>query len=451
LLKKVYALYTKPADIEGTDMGDVGIEQMAMDAGVPLLHPRRKVTVLVVGNHSAGKSSFINWYTEQESLDTGVAVVSQGFTVVAHGKGTRDLEGEGAIVQNAHLKLLKEHLDADEYGQFLENLRVHVRSAPAKEFPLVDFIDSPGLVDGNVVYPFDVEKIIVSLADLADLIYVFMDPHGQALGTRTMSVVEKLNKTKHYNKIRYFLTKADTITDSGDLNKVVVQVTQNLTPRVANTHGFNVPTLWLPSKARHTDHLTGFHNGIGGLCNEIVHTVQNKIQGNLTRVKEDGERLCTAIDTLVKETAARNAKRRQLWTYRLLVWFMMAMTVASSTLDVLSTWRHKLPEAAAADFVTPLLEATAQPLETVQALHELVGAASVWQRLGQALVVTVVLGLVDFVFKWLLGRPSLAVRSKKDMKRIEGYKATLGRMGQYSDEMYQSFIKEAQAHEFEYE
>ena len=30
--------------------------------GKSLLAPREKITVLLIGNHSAGKSSFINWF-----------------------------------------------------------------------------------------------------------------------------------------------------------------------------------------------------------------------------------------------------------------------------------------------------------------------------------------------------------------------------------------------------
>lgn len=31
-----------------------------------IVAPEKKLVVMIVGNHSAGKSSFINWYIEQE-------------------------------------------------------------------------------------------------------------------------------------------------------------------------------------------------------------------------------------------------------------------------------------------------------------------------------------------------------------------------------------------------
>ena len=38
-----------------------GLIRIAQEVGLNLLAPRKKITVLLIGNHSAGKSSFINW------------------------------------------------------------------------------------------------------------------------------------------------------------------------------------------------------------------------------------------------------------------------------------------------------------------------------------------------------------------------------------------------------
>ena len=39
-----------------------GLVTLGNELGYPLLTPRKKITVMLIGNHSAGKSSFINWY-----------------------------------------------------------------------------------------------------------------------------------------------------------------------------------------------------------------------------------------------------------------------------------------------------------------------------------------------------------------------------------------------------
>ena len=58
VLKKVSDLYEKPTKDQGC--GDRGIIDMAEDVGLHLLAPRNKATVMILGYHSSGKSSFIN-------------------------------------------------------------------------------------------------------------------------------------------------------------------------------------------------------------------------------------------------------------------------------------------------------------------------------------------------------------------------------------------------------
>ena len=67
----------------------MGILEIAAD---PLLRltdvhkPRKKVNVMIIGNHSAGKSSFINWYIGEDVQTTGVAIETRGFTYVTSGR-----------------------------------------------------------------------------------------------------------------------------------------------------------------------------------------------------------------------------------------------------------------------------------------------------------------------------------------------------------------------------
>ncbi|KAK7089751.1 hypothetical protein V1264_024447 [Littorina saxatilis] len=52
ILKECHQLYIDPEN---------GLVKIAESLGLSLLAPRKKITVLLIGNHSAGKSSFINW------------------------------------------------------------------------------------------------------------------------------------------------------------------------------------------------------------------------------------------------------------------------------------------------------------------------------------------------------------------------------------------------------
>ncbi len=116
---------------------------------------------------------------------------------------------------------------------------------PSKEknFICVDLVDTPGLVDGDMQYPFDVQDAIIHMAEHVDLILVFFDPIGQATCKRTMQVVERLNNSPHLEKIHYFMSKADAVEKEHDRQRVLIQITQNLATRIRNSHAFNLPTV----------------------------------------------------------------------------------------------------------------------------------------------------------------------------------------------------------------
>ena len=165
---------------------------------------------------------------------------SRGFTLVSCSmKEAPPLKGE------ATLRYFPQLRGIEKFGKgLIENLSTIVSVSQEKCFPNVDFIDTPGLVDGSVEYPFDVNRVLLFLADYVDLIFVFLDPHEQALGSRTMEVVKMLNED-HYDKMCYYLTKIDTMDSISDLMKVSNQTTQNLALRVKNTHGGELPTIFL--------------------------------------------------------------------------------------------------------------------------------------------------------------------------------------------------------------
>ena len=72
------------------------------------------------------------------------------------------------------LTLKTQHLSG-----LVDYLQTEVSTSKQKKFPLVTFVDTPGLVDGDMNYPFDVNRALLWLGDLVDLIFVFFDPIGQ--------------------------------------------------------------------------------------------------------------------------------------------------------------------------------------------------------------------------------------------------------------------------------
>ena len=103
ILKRIHELYEKGLN-PGSD-GSVGLLSIAAD---PLLQmkiykPRKKVNVMLIGNHSAGKSSFINWYIGESVQTTGVAIETRGFTFVTSGRKRDTLKGDATFAFYDHL------------------------------------------------------------------------------------------------------------------------------------------------------------------------------------------------------------------------------------------------------------------------------------------------------------------------------------------------------------
>merc|ERR1719412_650606 len=166
---------------------DNGLVRIAKNLDLSLLTPRKKISIMLIGNHSAGKSSFINWYIDEHVQKTGVAIETQGFSLVTSGKKRESLTG------NATLHLYPHYQPLTQFSNVLNYLTTEVSTSKQKKFPLVTFVDTPGLVDGDMKYPFDVDQAILWLGSVVDLVFVFFDPIGQALCKRTLNIVEQLN------------------------------------------------------------------------------------------------------------------------------------------------------------------------------------------------------------------------------------------------------------------
>lgn len=215
-----------------------GLKQLCVQLGVPCDPPRRKLTVLLVGTHSAGKSSFINHYVGERIQKTGVAVETQGFSFVTAGRRRETLSGP------ATLRLFEQLAPFSRLGATHAVTTEVSACRRRKAFPLVTLIDTPGLLDSRAFdYSFNIEECIDELARQADLVLVFFDPSMQAPDA-ILNMVNRL--CEHARpKLRCFLSKADTVCSAADRNKVLVQLTSTLATRT----GLNLrelPCLYLP-------------------------------------------------------------------------------------------------------------------------------------------------------------------------------------------------------------
>jgi len=287
ILKECHTLYIDPNN---------GLVEIAEALGLKLLAPRKKITIMLIGNHSAGKSSFVNWYIEEHVQRTGVAIETQGFSFVTSGRRRESLTGNATLHLYPHFKPLQEMPGVIEY------LQTEISTSKQKKFNLVTFLDTPGLVDGDMNYPFDVNESMLWLADLSDLIFVFFDPIGQALCKRTLNIVEAMSQ-KHCERMRFYLSKADEAGHESDRQRVMMQIVQELCKRPGlNRTGFDMPTIYIPNPNKPSRCV----NQIEEVCKDIEKTINQTIQNTLNSLEKD----CDRIGELVDEAIARDNRAR---------------------------------------------------------------------------------------------------------------------------------------------
>uniref|UniRef100_A0A8C2PNJ9 Uncharacterized LOC109057171 n=1 Tax=Cyprinus carpio TaxID=7962 RepID=A0A8C2PNJ9_CYPCA len=305
ILRDCHQMYTDP---------DSGLITIAQSVGVSLLPPRKKITVMLIGNHSAGKSSFVNWYVEEHIQRTGVAIETQGFSFVTSGRKRESLTGNATLHLYPHFKTLQEFKGLLRNRtkittglwklclkcHFLsisgvsEYLGTEICTSRQKRFSLVTFVDTPGLVDGDMKYPFDVDQAILWLGELCDLILVFFDPMGQALCKRTLNIVEKLNE-KQGDRLRFYLSKADEAGGESDRQRVMMQIVQELCKRPGlNKCGFDMPTIYVPNPNKPSRCV----NQIEEVCRTIEKTINQTVQNTLNSLEKD----CNLITEGITET-----------------------------------------------------------------------------------------------------------------------------------------------------
>ena len=190
---------------------------------------------------------------------TGVAIETQGFSFVTSGKKRESLTGNATLHLYPHFKPLAQVFSSEtdysvstevilvQMPNLTDYLSTEISTSKQKKFPLVTFVDTPGLVDGDMCYPFDVNESILWLSDLCDLVFVFFDPIGQALCKRTLNIVEKIS-SKAPERMRFYLSKADEAGHESDRQRVMMQIVQELCKRPGlNKTGFDMPTIYVPN------------------------------------------------------------------------------------------------------------------------------------------------------------------------------------------------------------
>lgn len=213
--------------------------------------------VFLLGNHSSGKSTFINHVLKRKVQDTGVAPTDDGFTVIA--PGDKDLDQDGpALIGDPDLGFA----GLRGFGpSLIQKTQLKVRSkVDIQNFML---IDSPGMIDSpaNSVAGqsssssshqdrgYDFPQVTRWFAERADVILLFFDPDKPGTTGETLSILtQSLVGLDH--KLHIVLNKVDQFEKLHDFARAYGSLCWNLSKVIPLKDLPRIYTMYIPESQR---------------------------------------------------------------------------------------------------------------------------------------------------------------------------------------------------------
>jgi EH domain-containing protein 1 len=177
-----------------------------------------KSLVLIIGNYSSGKSTFINEFLGREVQRTGQAPTDDSFTILASPSEARAMEHEipgGTLVNDDRLPFAP-------LRQFGHSLLAHLRLKEI-ETPLLNelaIIDTPGMLDSVTEKDrgYDYLGVVGELARLSDLIILMFDPHKAGTIKETYQAIRStLPAASGQDRTLFVLNRIDECDNTKDL------------------------------------------------------------------------------------------------------------------------------------------------------------------------------------------------------------------------------------------
>lgn len=271
---------------------------------------RRPPQVLLLGNHSSGKSTFVNHLLGAEVQKTGVAPTDDSFTIITHGPVETDRDGP-SVVGNPDLP----YEGLRHFGdQLVSHVRLKLR--PAELLRTVTLIDSPGMIDEAKAESgrgFDFPGVVRWFAERADLVMIFFDPDKPGTTGETLQVFkESLAGIDH--KLLIVLNKMDRFQNLHDFARAYGALCWNLgkviprkdLPMIYNTF---VPLEGHPGSGLPMD---DFEKARHDLIDELRRAPTRRLDNQITQMQNYAERLRLHA-YVIDDAATRYRRVRALW------------------------------------------------------------------------------------------------------------------------------------------
>jgi hypothetical protein len=279
--------------------------------------------VLFLGNHSSGKSTFINHLLGAPVQKTGLAPTDDAFTILAWGRADEEREGQ-AVAGNPELPFA----GLASYGPgFLSHLRLKLR--PLEFLRDVRLIDSPGMIDApreGGGRGYDYGAVVRWFAERADLVLVFFDPEKPGTTGETLDVfLRSLQGFDH--KLAVVMNRVDQFRGLQDFARAYGALCWNLAKVIPRKDLPHVYTTFVPVPDAPPPTLPAgdFERSREDLIHEIRRAPARRADNVLTQLRDHAERL--RLHVRVSDRAARERRR-----VRNRSWALLGLAALSSVL-----------------------------------------------------------------------------------------------------------------------
>ena len=206
--------------------------------------------VFMLGNHSSGKSTFINHLLRRRVQQTGVAPTDDSFTVIQSGGEDEDRDGP-ALIGNPDLGFG----GLRGFGPGLIN---HVNLKVRRNLHTTEtmLVDSPGMIDSPTMdhhsvrdRGYDFLGVVRWFAERADVILLFFDPDKPGTTGETMSCLTKA-LTGYDHKMFIILNKVDQFNRIHDFARAYGSLCWNLSKVIPRKDLPRIYTMFIPEHMR---------------------------------------------------------------------------------------------------------------------------------------------------------------------------------------------------------
>jgi len=294
--------------------------------------------VFLVGNHSSGKSSFVNYVLGRPVQTAGVAPTDDCFTVIA--PGPRDVDQDGpALVGDPDIGF--EGLR--QFGPTLvHHAQLKVRAGIRNENFMM--VDSPGMIDspvssggmsaghaggsgGNIMdRGYDFQGVVRWFAERADVVLLMFDPDKPGTTGETLSILlHSLGGMDH--KLLIVLNKADQFKKIHDFARAYGSLCWNLSKVIPRKDLPRIFTMCLPVK--NEDNSTGdlsttealdqraladLHQTRDDVLTEVMKAPKRRVDNVITNL-HDSVHLLLMHAVVAEDVRSRYSKRH--WENRI--------------------------------------------------------------------------------------------------------------------------------------